>query len=65
MQETLTKVDSKVFVVVASHSQLSLNLLLGCSKSLLRQRLFHQSLELALYQSHASVHIVWVATEVY
>ena len=64
VQETLTKSQCETFAVVASHSQLSLQLPLGILQLRCRQWFFHKAVKFTSHYAQALVNISGVASEI-
>ena len=64
VQEALAEVEGEVFTVVAGHSYLPLDLLLGSLELRIAQWLLHELIQLLADQSEAALHIVFIASEI-
>ena len=64
MQETASEVEGELLTVVTGYGELSLQLTLGCRELGVRQLLLHETVQLTMHQSQATVDIVVVTAEI-
>ena len=64
MQETASEVKGELLTVVTGYGELSLQLTLGSGELGVRQLLLHETVQLTMHQSQATVDVVVVTAEI-
>ena len=64
MQEVFSEVECELFAVVAGNGQLTFQLSFGSLQLTFGQWVLHKSVEFAMHQSQATLHVMMVASEI-
>ena len=65
MQETASEVERKLLMVITGNGELSLQLALGGRELSIRQLFLHETVQLTMHESQATVDVVVVTAEIY